>query len=61
LKTNNKLILQKITEVCNYFYDLELLNNEKMKKDSSDSFNIEDDAEKLKEMWAYHLPCVLLV
>ena len=46
----------KITEVCNGFYDLNLLNIERQ---DQDSFSIEDDIVKIKEMWAYHLPCVL--
>lgn len=53
----------KITEVCNGFYDLEFLKNEKLVKlqQVEDSFMTDDDTEKIKEMWAFHLPCVLLV
>ena len=28
---------------------------------AEDSFMTDDDTEKIKEMWAFHLPCVLLV
>jgi hypothetical protein len=58
---DNKVLLGAITQTCNQFYDLELLKSEKMKSDIADSFMTNDDTERIKEMWAYHLPCVLLV
>jgi len=61
-KTTKKEVMQKITDVCNQFYDIELLKGEKQKNaDVSDSFMTDDDTEKIKEMWAYHMPCVLLI
>lgn len=50
-----------ISETCDAFYDLDLLKQEKGKGDLTDSFMTNDDTEKIKEMWAYHLPCVLLI
>lgn len=49
--------------MCNSFYDLELLKTEKLVKGNAaeDSFMTDDDTEKIKEMWAYHMPCILLV
>ena len=52
---------QKIIDVCDAFFDLELLKQDKNKGDLADSFMNNDDGEKIKEMWAYNLPCVLLV
>jgi hypothetical protein len=57
---NKPQIAVKITEVCNAFYDLEFLKAEKGNS-SQESFMPEDDSDKIKEMWAYHMPCVLLV
>jgi len=57
----NKVILSLIAVTCDQFYDIDLLKNEKSKGDLADSFMTNDDTEKIKEMWAYHFPCVLLV
>lgn len=56
-------VLSKLTEVSNSFYDLEVLKTEKLIKGTAaeDSFMSDDDSEKIKEMWAYHMPCILLV
>lgn len=58
---DNKVLLAAIASTCDKFYDLEVLKNEKFKGDIADSFMTNDDTERIKEMWAYHLPCVLLV
>jgi len=58
---DNKSLLSAIAQTCDLFYDLDVLKNEKLKGDIADSFMTNDDTEKIKEMWAYHLPCVLLV
>ena len=39
---------------------MEVLKTEKMNT-TEDSFMTDDDTEKIKEMWAFHMPCVLLV
>ena len=51
----------KLPVVCNSFYDLELLKQESEKTAADDSFTPDDDLEKMKESWAYNLPCVLLI
>ena len=46
------------------FFDLELLKSPSTAKsdDLTDSFmGNEDSSDKIKEMWAFNLPCVLLV
>ena len=61
LKNSKNQLSAKITEVCNGFYDLEFLKSEKLANNAEDSFMTDDDTEKIKEMWAFHMPCVLLV
>lgn len=39
---------QKLRLLCDSFYNLELLKND-------------DDSSKIQEMWAFHLPAVLLI
>jgi hypothetical protein len=61
LKSSRKSTLfQKVTEICNTFYNLDLLRIEN-KIDLYDSFSIDDDSEKIKEMWAFNMPCVLQI
>lgn len=57
----NQAVLAKIQEVCDSFYDLDLLKQEANHSHIPDSFSTDDESEKIKEMWAYHLPCVLLI
>lgn len=56
---HNKLVMAKIADVCRSFYDLQLLRQETAQH--KNSFSGDDDSDKIKEMWAYHLPCVLLI
>ena len=61
LKNDKKHLSAKINEVCRFFYDLEFLKAEKLNIQAEDSFMSDDESEKIKEMWAFHMPCVLLV
>lgn len=61
LKNEKRQLSGKINEVCRFFYDLEFLKAEKVNIQAEDSFMSDDESEKIKEMWAFHMPCVLLV
>ena len=58
---------RKILEVSGVFYDPKLIENDLLKvqkkEDVAQSFmnNEQDDLDRIKEMWAFNLPCVLLV
>ena len=56
-KLSSQQVFSKIVEVCNGFYDLKLLKVEQ----TPEQFSPTEEIEKLKEMWAYHMPCVLLI
>jgi len=53
----------RIREVTDYFYDLALIKGHTTKEpEITESFMAnEDSTDKLKEMWAFNLPCALLV
>lgn len=64
LKKSDQKVRDKIREVCDFFYNLDLLKvpRSKGQDDLADSFmGNEDSSDKLKEMWAFNLPCVLMV
>ena len=49
--------------MTDYFYDLALVKGSSIKEpEITESFMVnEDSTDKLKEMWAFNLPCALLV
>ena len=61
------MLTSKITEVCQAFYNLDFLNkNDHEESKMSDkkitmSSTALDEHDKIKEMWAFNLPCMLLV
>jgi hypothetical protein len=61
LKNPSDKVKSKIKEVSDNFYDLQLLVG-KHETDLTESFMAnEDSTDKLREMWAFNLPCALLV
>jgi hypothetical protein len=61
LKNPSEVVKAKIREVSDSFYDLQLLVGKK-EVDLTESFMTnEDSTDKLRQMWAFNLPCTLLV
>lgn len=64
LRKPDASVVSKIKEVSDMFFNLDLLKTPSTGKsdDLADSFmGNEDSTDKIKEMWAFNLPCVLLV
>ena len=62
------LLKVQIREACDAFYDIDVLsktsissNKENSEKKITMSSTALDEHDKIKEMWAFNLPCMLLV
>ena len=62
------LLKAQIREACDAFYDIDVLsktsissNKENSEKKITMSSTALDEHDKIKEMWAFNLPCMLLV